>query len=140
MTFETLALIVTPLGVIGTWLCYLLAHKTYKMNRQLVKQIHEAEWSLTRRDYDEWLLERMAPGKLKVYGYSMNRSEGQYESILKKFENPATFVEGSKWVIQGELDGEGWDLIVYYSDFYHVEKNDSGQFPKDADIWVYPLT
>lgn len=139
MTFELLSLIVTPIGVIGTWVCYLVAHKTYKLNRQLVKQIQEAGWSLTIRDYDDWLLERKVPGKIKVYGYTLDRFSGKYDSISRKFDSPVMFVEGSKWVIQEELEGNNWDLTLYYNDFYHNEKRDSGHFPKDADKWIYPL-
>jgi hypothetical protein len=137
MTFESwFSLTAMVIGVIATVLSCLYAHKANERSKRLEKVMKEAEWSLTRLDADEWMLERKGPGKVKVYGYSLDRFSQPYDSIPHRFSEPQIFVEGSKWGIREELDGEDWDLIVYFNDADYVEKDDSQVFPKDADKWI----
>jgi hypothetical protein len=141
MTFVILfSLTVATISAIAGVLNWLL---NYRRDGRLKVESKKAEWSLTRPDHDEWRFERKEPGKVKVYGYTIANLTGTYPSISNKFSSPQVFVEGSKGGIseelQGELQGEGWDLILYYNDVDHIEKVESGQFPKDAEQWIHRL-
>lgn len=140
MTFETLfPLIVTVIAAIAAVLSCWYAYRADERSKRVEKEIKQAEWSLARPDYDEWLLERKGPGKIKVYGYSFDRFSQPYNSITHRFTEPQIFVEGSKWGIREELDGEDWDFTVYFDDVDHNYELNPETFPKDANKWVSPV-
>jgi hypothetical protein len=141
MTFVIwFGLIVATISAVAGVLNWRLNHRR---DGRLEKEAKKAEWSLTRPDHDEWRFERKAPGKVKVYGYTITNLAGNYTSISNKFSSPEIFVKGSKWGIreelEGELQGESWDLTLYYNDVGHIEKEGSELFPKDTDMWVHRL-
>lgn len=131
----SLAAIAASLATIaGIW-------KTQKHNQKSNKFEKKDEWTVNRLDYDQWIYERKATGKFKVYGYVLSNISIQAQPIVKIFDEPEIFVKKSKGGINAELEEDGWELTLYFSPFTQSTKEGlEGYFPKNADMWITQLT
>ena len=137
MTFSIwLGIVIAAIAAIFGTLMWLQNHKKEKLGSQKVK---DEEWSAVRVDYDSWIVERKDSRKVKLYGYVLSQFSENYEMKSKGFDEPQLFVKGSKFGIREELQGDGWDLILYYVDVTHEGAVEAGKFPKDADNWIHRL-
>lgn len=130
------------IGMIGSIGILVIAALTYKHHRKSTKFEKQDEWAIVDRpEYDEWIYERKATGKFKVYGYVLSNLKNQAPPIVKIFDEPQTFVKKSKGGIRAELPEEGWELTLYYNKFDQPTRAGAeGYFPKNADMWITQLT
>lgn len=134
MTFSIwLGIVIAAIAAIFGALMWLQNHKKEKLANQKTK---DEEWSVTRLDSDEWIIERKDSRKVKLCGYVISQFSGDYGMISEVFNSPQLFVKGSKCGIREELQGDDWDLTLYYVDVTHDGAVKNGEFPKDADTWI----
>lgn len=137
MTFSIwLGIVIAAIAAIFGALMWLQNHRKEKLDSQKAK---DEEWSVVRMDYNAWIIERKDSRKVKLYGYVISQISGNYGMTSKVFDEPQLFVKGSKFGIHEELQGDDWELVLYYVDVTHEGNVEVGQFPKDADSWVNRL-